>query len=84
MKKRNTIKCPNCGARYLPGEIYLPNSFLGKPTKVYRDENGNILGNDGTDMDLNESYVCDYCGKRFFVEASVIFKTETSEDVFSK
>lgn len=83
-RKMNTIKCPYCGARYLPGEIYLPKTFLGEPTKVYRDEKGNILGFDGTDMNLNESYTCDYCGKKFFVETSVLFKTETTKDVFSK
>lgn len=84
MRKMNTIKCPHCGARYLPGEIYLPKNFLGQPTKVYRDEKGNILGNDGSDMDLSEAYICDYCNKKFYVEAAVVFKTGATKEELSK
>ena len=36
------IKCPHCGREYLPVEIFYPASFFGKPTTVYRDEQGKI------------------------------------------
>ena len=83
MKKLNTIKCPHCGAKYLAGEIYIPQNFIGRPYEVYKDDKGNILGFEGTDMDTVESYTCDNCGKTFFVEATVTFKTEIAKDVFN-
>ena len=83
MKKLNTIKCPYCGRKYLAGEIFIPKSFVGQPTAVFRDEKGNILGFDGTDMDLNETYICDNCNKKFTIEGMVIFKTEPVKDVFN-
>ena len=84
MKKLNVIKCPHCGRKYLPGEIYLPDAFLGTPKDVFRDEKGDILGFDGNDMDLTETYVCDNCLKKFTVEASITFKTEAVKDIFSE
>ena len=33
-EKLNIIICPNCGAEYLPAEIFLPDSFLGRPGVV--------------------------------------------------
>ena len=34
------IKCPQCGAEYLPGEIYMPGSLIGQPDEVVRDSFG--------------------------------------------
>ena len=82
MAKRSMIRCPFCGAEYLPSEIYVPDVFLGRPLKVYRDERGTILGSEKGNMDLKEVYTCDYCNKKFTVEASVIFKSEPAKDIF--
>lgn len=70
------IKCPFCNWEYLPCELYLPNSFLGKTANIVRDEVGEILAYDEDGiMDLKEDYRCDNCGKKFGVEAEVTFKT---------
>ena len=47
------IKCPHCGREYLPVEIFYPTSFFGKPTNVYRDEQGKIENISGDDMYCN-------------------------------
>lgn len=80
MKKRyDIIRCPVCGAEYLPGEIYLPNEFLGQPKyieKAYSD--GHILdyvGNQPNSMNLVEHYKCDRCNSNFKVVARVSFNT---------
>ena len=82
--KKPIIKCPNCGAEYLPAEIFLPMDFFGRPQNVIKGVNGNILGYDGDDMDLKEQYECDYCGKTFTVSASVAFKAEVVRDIFDE
>lgn len=70
------IKCPYCGWEYLPCELYLPNSFLGKTTNIVKDESGEILAwDEDGNMDLVDDYRCDNCNKKFGVEAEVSFKT---------
>lgn len=69
-----TIKCPYCGYEYLPGEIYVPNNFLGKPTKIFRD-NGKVYSSEGIPQDLSESYICDNCNKNFIVITRVMYET---------
>lgn len=70
------IKCPVCGREYMPAEIYLPNSLLGRPTQIQRDATtGKIDNFYGTDMDLVEHYVCDKCNTPFKVVAKVQFNT---------
>ncbi len=66
------IICPHCGAEYLPAEIFYPNHFLGKPKHITKDAFGKLkfyVGN----MDLNETYICDYCNTRLHVAAKVSF-----------
>lgn len=75
MKK---IICPNCGAEYLPVEIFIPQSFFGNIKTVERDENGKITEFLGDNMDVNESYRCDYCSKKFSIETSIDFKTSVN------
>lgn len=82
MAKKTTIRCPECGWEYLPGEIYFPTDFVGKPTNVIKDEEGNVLGFDGEDMNTLETYTCDHCGKTFNVDASVTFRTTLVKDIF--
>ena len=37
------IKCPYCGAEFLPSEIYLRDYFLGKANTVIRNDKNNIF-----------------------------------------
>lgn len=71
----NIIKCPNCDTEYLPGEIFLPNHFLGQPKEVERDYTGKIVWTDGIDQNLKEEFICEKCGKKFYVEASISYIT---------
>ena len=61
--KIDKIKCPNCGAEYLPSEIFYPNDFLGKPNHIYKTVDGEILDIDGPAQKFNEEFICDYCNK---------------------
>lgn len=74
--KLETIVCPCCGREYLPAEIYLPNSFLGKPSHIIKKSDGKIDTFAGQSMDLQETYVCDKCLKPFKVTAKVQFRAE--------
>ena len=75
LKKRNIIHCPKCDWEYLPGEIYLANHLVGRPTDVERSYDGKILMYDGVAQDLEESFVCEHCGKPFKVKANISFET---------
>ena len=81
--RKIVIKCPHCGCEYMVAEIFT-SEFLGHPGKVIRDENGVILGYDGTDVDLSESYICDRCDKEFKVDASLSFKVTKINNVFDE
>lgn len=75
MKK---IVCPNCGAEYLPVEIFIPQSFFGNIKDIERDEGGKIVEFIGDNMDTKEQYRCDYCSKKFNIDANVDFIVESS------
>lgn len=79
-KKLEVITCPYCGREYLPSEIYLPNSFLGKATNIMRMTDGTIEAFFGKGMDLKESYICDKCNSEFNVQAKVTFKSFPLKD----
>lgn len=79
---KKIIKCPYCGYEYLPAEIFYPKTFLGEPYNIIRDENGVILGYQGTDMNTLENYSCDNCSKQFSVESCVSFKSNQITDIF--
>ena len=70
----------------MAAEIYLPDSFLGKPNFIDKEHNtGKIKDFFGPDMDLREKYICDYCNAKFRVDTSVKFFTkELSEEDFNK
>lgn len=74
-RKLITIECPKCGRQYLPSEIYLPNSFLGKPSEIAKTSAGKIDVFDGLSMNLKEEYICDGCGCNFEVVANVNFRS---------
>lgn len=79
--KSPVIRCPHCGAEYLPGEIYIPGSLIGQPDEVIKDSFGKIIYedyyNDTREPDMIEHFICDYCEKPFVIEATVTYKTKT-------
>jgi hypothetical protein len=78
--KTPVIKCPHCGAQYLPGEIYMPGALIGQPDDLVKDSLGKILYEDyqeGREPDMIEHFVCEYCEKPFIIEATVTYKTMT-------
>lgn len=77
---RPTIKCPYCGAEYLPSEIFMPETLLDKSAIINKDSNGKIENVKGEEAELRESYICDYCDKEFVVYASIMYNT-SKEDI---
>jgi DNA-directed RNA polymerase subunit RPC12/RpoP len=81
--KTAVIKCPHCGAEYLPGEIYLPSSLIGQPDDIVKDGLGRILYEDYSSEDkepnMTEHFVCEYCEKPFIIEATVTYKSMKEE-----
>lgn len=84
MNRELIIKCPECGAQYLPSEIYYPKYFFGNPKDIFKDEKGEILGINGSDMDTVETYICDKCKKEFTVEAVIQFKVSQPNHLFDE
>jgi uncharacterized OB-fold protein len=80
-RKLTVVVCPKCGKEYLPSEIYVPKVFFGAPIIIDRDENGKILNITGTDMDTEESYICDNCNTEFNITAKVSFNTSYDTDL---
>ena len=74
------IICPCCGEQFLPAEVYLPDSFLGKPTEIIRNTSGKIDFFFGNNMDLDEEYVCDNCSNKFKIHANVSFETTSVKE----
>lgn len=82
IRKTPIIKCPHCGANYLPGEIYMPGSLIGQPEDVVKDSLGKLLYEDyseNKEPDMVEHFICDYCDKSFIVEATITYKTREEE-----
>lgn len=78
--KTPVIRCPHCGAEYLPGEIYMPGSLIGQPDEIVKDSFGRILYEDYStetrEPDMIEHFTCEYCEKPFVIEASVAYKAK--------
>lgn len=70
------IKCPHCGAEYLPVEIYIPNEFFGRPKEVVRTDNRKVESFFGKVPDMHERYTCDYCNTPFEVTATMNFEVK--------
>ena len=83
VNKMLIIKCPHCQAEYLPAEIFIPDAFMGKPSQVSKDSKGIIQDYVGTDMDLSETYRCDYCNRKFNVDAVLKFNTSSNTRDFN-
>lgn len=81
--KSPVIRCPHCGAEYLPGEIYMPGALIGKPDDIVKDSLGRILYEDYStqdkEPDMVEHFICEYCDKPFIVEASTTYRTREEE-----
>lgn len=82
INKSIVITCPNCGAEYLPSEIYIPNAFFGRPKHIERDENHKIIHVAGQNMNLTEQYICNYCNNPFRITCKISF-VEKSEMKFN-
>ena len=82
-KKDTIIKCPVCGAEYLPSEIFFPNDLIGKQTEIVKDERGKVLHYDDCDLCLEQEFVCEHCGNRFITKATVSYQTCDPDADFS-
>lgn len=74
-KKEVKFCCPSCGYEYLPAEVFIPDSLLGKPKDIERSIEGKILLHDGYDQEPEETFTCEHCGKPFRVVAHMSFET---------
>ena len=78
--KTPVIKCPHCGAEYLPGEVYLPGALIGQPDDVVKDSLGKILYEDyytpEREPNTIEHFTCEFCEKPFVIEATVTYKAK--------
>ena len=84
MKDIPIIRCPFCGTEYHPAEIYLPEAFFGKPEEIIKTPAGAIDFYVGSDMGLDEEYICDGCGKKLNIRATLVFEVEAVEDDFEE
>ena len=75
-KKVNIIKCPKCGAEYLPPEIFIPNAFFGKLDEVERYADYTIKRYYGKPMDTTEHYRCDQCDTPLKITTKLQFNVE--------
>lgn len=78
------IKCPHCGAEYLPCEIFYPKHLLGVPENIIKDPLGKILyveWRENYAADLTESFVCDQCNHSFVVSANISYKAEKEAEI---
>lgn len=82
----NKVICPNCGYEYLPVEIFIPNTVFGKYVTLERDEEGKIVEDESiiTNMNLEESYRCDSCGRKFEVKMNIDFEVTSESSDFSE
>lgn len=77
------IKCPYCGWEYLPGEIFCPNSVVGQPETVLRDQLGHILYDEYKEdqlPEMDETYVCDNCNKPFIATIKIIVDSRAQNE----
>lgn len=87
--KTSLIRCPHCGAEYLPGEIFIPGALIGQPDDVIKDSFGKIIYEDYSTEDrepcMIEHFICDYCEKPFVIEALVTYRAreEAPENDFT-
>lgn len=76
----NLIKCPHCGAEYLPEEIFFADDLLGHPSDIVKDEEGKIKYFKDNNKEKSEEYICDYCNKTFKVSVKFQFNVQKFDD----
>lgn len=72
-KALEIIVCPNCKAEYLPSEIFIPNQFFQNPGTIIKNKEGKIEHFTGKSIDSYETFVCDYCKKKFNISSKLTF-----------
>ncbi len=78
--KTPTIVCPICGQEYKPAEIYIPNEFFGKPKEIIKNTSGKVDFLIGSDMNLDEYYICDNCFTPLKIHANLTFNVVANTD----
>ena len=73
------IRCPHCGAEYLPSEIFMPEDFLESPSDIFKTDEGTIKDANVEEACLVEDYICDFCNKKFTVRAQIDFNVDGLE-----
>ena len=79
MKAKQVIKCPNCGAEYLPSEIYYRDEISGKAMGIQKDETGKILNFTDKDYTPVEHYECDICGEKLTVTVTTTYTVDSKK-----
>lgn len=78
------IKCPFCGAEYLPGELLIPNNVVGQPSQVTRDSFNHIIYYEyleNREPLAKEKYVCDFCGREFVINIKPSYTTNKQDEL---
>lgn len=76
METKGIIKCPYCGAEYMPSEVYFPEDLLDGAFDITKSESGKIEHTLGEMPKYEEEYTCDYCNHTFKVECHMGFVTD--------
>ena len=74
----NIIRCPHCGAEYYAEEIFVGDEFLGTRFAT-KSSKGKIEHTVGNKPELESSYVCDFCNKKFIVKAHPGYTVEKDD-----
>lgn len=69
------VVCPHCGAEYLPSEILMEDGLLGDVSNIVKTSNGRLVGYNGTPLNIEDDYVCDYCSKPFGVRGRLCLES---------
>lgn len=77
------ITCPCCGAQYLPAEIFIPEEVFKTDNKQVQKSpiDGVFPENFKYQLDLAESYICDFCDTSFRVYMDVDFRYDDLESL---
>lgn len=78
------ISCPVCGEQYLPSEIFFPDDLIGKPKEIFKDTSGKLDFYTGEDQNYDQYYVCDHCGSKLHIHASVKYDVNVIPDDFDE
>lgn len=80
---RQVLKCPHCGAEFLPGEIFYPDNVIGYSMNIIRDPLNKIIYEEykeGREPFAEEEFWCPFCDKPFIAEVELKFSTRPQEE----